>query len=829
MKLKFSFLVFLISLTLFSLKAQTIDLWGMTSEGGTSNLGTVFSIDTDGNHTIKHKFQDEDMGRGSYSNQLCEASNGKLYGLASSGGLNNGGVLFEYDFTDNTYTKKIDFNNETGINPYRSSLIQAANAWLYGTINGYNSSSIFKFDITTNAYHKIWFQGYSPRGTLFEASDGNLYGIANKLDGYHDVLFRFNLQTEIFTEVHEFIEGESEIYPNTDGLVESSDGKLYGLIRNGGVNDCGILYEYNIQSDTLIYKSSFEETTTGKRPIGKLILSDHQTLYGLTSFKGLNDKGLVFEFDFINNLFSVIHNFEVEDGANFESGNSLVLYNNKLVGEMLSNGIYEIDLNDNSFSIKHNFDGLMDGRYPEGSLVLASNGDFFGMTNNGGEYDGGTIFSYNSNTENYSKKIDLHRNINGKKPFGGLIQASNGKVYGLTPHGGYDDSGVLFEYDNTSGEYTKKLNIFLEKEGPANRPYGQRPWGTLFEASNHKLYGTTEDGGSYDMTGRGSILNYDIENDTISIDHFFTNQEGIRPLGNLIETEDGKLWGMTNNGGSFYQDDYESPGYGVLFEYDFMTGVYTKKADLRSNPYGSLLHASNNRLYGMTSKGGNNGGGQLFEYNIEEEQYSEIYNFNSNTGKNPKGSLIQAANQKLYGLTIYGGDNNLGVIFEYDIELDEYTKIHDFDGINGSEPMGSLLQASNGKLYGMTSEGGTHDDGVVFEFDITDNEFVKIFDFDSINGKRPLYSALIEFNPVIGIEELSEAQIIKVFPNPTRGLVFVQAIGLQEIQIYSISGQLVKTINTNNEFMSFSLKEKGVYMIRVSTKSSVTNHKVVVE
>ena len=68
---------------------------------------------------------------------------------------------------------------------------------------------------------------------------------------------------------------------------------------------------------------------------------------------------------------------------------------------------------------------------------------------------------------------------------------------------------------------------------------------------------------------------------------------------------------------------------------------------------------------------------------------------------------MQASNGKLYGLTEFGGTNNLGVLFEYDISTSTYTKKIDFDGANhGSEPKGTLLEASNGKFYGTTTKGG---------------------------------------------------------------------------------------------------------------------------
>ena len=55
-------------------------------------------------------------------------------------------------------------------------------------------------------------------------------------------------------------------------------------------------------------------------------------------------------------------------------------------------------------------------------------------------------------------------------------------------------------------------------------------------------------------------------------------------------------------------------------------------------------------------------------------------------------------------MTVQGGTNDGGVIFSFDPSSFTYTTLKDFDGTNGANPYGSLIQASDGKLYGMTRE-----------------------------------------------------------------------------------------------------------------------------
>ena len=78
---------------------------------------------------------------------------------------------------------------------------------------------------------------------------------------------------------------------------------------------------------------------------------------------------------------------------------------------------------------------------------------------------------------------------------------------------------------------------------------------------------------------------------------------------------------------------------------------------------------------------------------------------------------MQARDGKLYGMTVRWGESSFGVIFSFDPSSSTYTKLKDFDYTNGANPYGSLIQANDGKLYGMTYGGGSNGYGVIFSFD----------------------------------------------------------------------------------------------------------------
>jgi uncharacterized repeat protein (TIGR03803 family) len=99
---------------------------------------------------------------------------------------------------------------------------------------------------------------------------------------------------------------------------------------------------------------------------------------------------------------------------------------------------------------------------------------------------------------------------------------------------------------------------------------------------------------------------------------------------------------------------------------------------------------------------------------------------------------MQASNGKLYGMTSGGGIGAGGVIFSFDLSSSIYKKLQDF-GINktGSGVTGSLLYARNRKLYGMTTMGGSMGRGVIFSFDPFTYTYKKLKDFDNTNGANP--------------------------------------------------------------------------------------------
>src|ERR1035437_2435439 len=146
------------------------------------------------------------------------------------------------------------------------------------------------------------------------------------------------------------------------------------------------------------------------------------------------------------------------------------------------------------------------------------------------------------------------------------------------------------------------------------------------------------------------------------------------------------------------------------------------------------------QLWGMTGLGGANDLGVIYSVNLDGSNYQVRYSFESNNGSHPNGGLIKATNGKLYGLTPFGGTNDMGVIFSFDTTTGTYTKLYDFNLTDGGYPLGSLVEAANGNLYGMTNQGGAGGYGVVFRFVPGTNTYFHVFDFNGGDGGYPYNS-----------------------------------------------------------------------------------------
>jgi uncharacterized repeat protein (TIGR03803 family) len=640
-------------------------------------------------------------------------------------------------------------------------------------------------------------------GTRVAAQCSELYGITFGGGEYGGgTLFKTDGNGDHLKTVHSFFRYE--------GLPQSlckSGGKFYGLITGQelyfqGTGSTGGIYEYNPVLGTYVRRFKITDAEMGAGLSGAMTEGSNGILYGMMQKGGSHRAGVIFGWVPATNEYSKKIDFDGTETGAYPKGSLLKANNGKYYGaasggQYESGVIFEWDADSNKYKKLFDFNG-QNGSQPCGSLMQADNGKLYGMTTFGGEYEKGVIYELDPATGCFTKKIDFSGADNGESPRGSLIQASNGKLYGLTPYGGANGhfegewgwitDGVLFEWDPNTNILKKKFDF---KFG-AN---GYQPDGTLLNACGDKLYGRTSYGGG--PNNRGVIFEFDLTTDSMTqklefdfykldamivtdsctilgvtykdkgisgafvewdpLSNTFTDkltflmaENGVLPVGHLIAAENKKIYGMTGSGGKYNR--------GLLFEWNPASGAYSKKYDFEGSdsggsPGGSLVQTSNGKLYGMAHDGGEYGKGVLFEWDPVTGVYTKKVDFNGgDMGGYPNGTLIQAQNGKLYGMTPSGGEpdewgQTKGVLFEWDPVTGIFSKKVNFNGAEkGSNPSPSLTEATNGKLYGVTRTGGRNNAGVLFEWDPDQDLFTKNLDFSRDSGLAPFGSLILAKN-----------------------------------------------------------------------------------
>lgn len=374
------------------------------------------------------------------------------------------------------------------------------------------------------------------------------------------------------------------------------------------------------------------------------------------------------------------------------------------------------------YTIIHHFSGATaNGKNPYGSLIEASNGLFYGSTGLGGSNATGVIYSANG-SGGYGVITSLPSNCTNNR--GNLLEVSNGLFYALSIGTVITNYGTIYSC-NTSGS----IGIVYQFSGTTDGAY---PYGSLIKASNGLLYGTTNQGGTFNY---GTIFSCTTSGN-FGVIHNFTGSGGSASNSSLLEASNGIFYGTTSAGGlNGFGTVYScntSGNFGVLHNFTYSGGGY---------PYAALIESSNGLLYGTTRLGnGISDEGLVFKI-TKDGSYTIIHKFSGattyNDGAQPRNTLLEASDGNIYGMTSEGGILNGGTIFKI-TPTDGYEILHHFSGTtygDGAYPWSEpLLESSDGNIYGTTYFGGiTNDIGIIFKLQFPLSKIN--FDFDLTNSE----------------------------------------------------------------------------------------------
>jgi uncharacterized repeat protein (TIGR03803 family) len=670
--------------------------YGTTSSGGSGGYGTVFKISADGELTTLHAFAGGSEGA-SPSAGLVQGSDGLFYGTTSSGGTNNQGTVFAVS-TGGTLSTLYSFSGRADGGTPCGELVEGSDGCFYGTTSSGGTNvwggwgTVLKItrggDLTTlHQFSGSNGDGETPMAGLVRGSDGCFYGTtsAGGTSGGTNcfgTVFKITSEGQL-TYLHRFT-GDDGAAPLAR-LAQGRDGCFYGTTSAGGlyVQDASGDWEswgtvFKISPGgvlTTLYR--FNNGGDSANPQASLAQGSDGYLYGTTS------------------------------GAGSAWGTGLAGTGAGTVFRVSTNG---------GLTTLYSFFCRNYGGYPY-QLVQGSDGYLYGTANWGGTNgaDAGTVFRL----DDYGNLTSLHSfgvGADGSAPPDGLVQGKDGCFYGTTSAGGTNGCGTVFKI--TADGVLATLWSFAGGSG------GGSPMAGLVQGSDGYLYGTTMYGAnSSSVPGldqpAGTVFKLST-NGALTVLHQFPcvdPSDGAYPCARLIQGRDGCFYGTTLWGGCY--TDTGNIGYGTVFKITAggtlsILHNFTGGND-GSSPKAALVQGTDGYLYGTTSDDLCGGPGTVFKIGTGGG-FTTLYSFTGGDDGACPGRLVLASDGHLYGTTSQCGEYSAGTLFELG-SGGGLTTLCSFTGLCAGEAPYGLMQSSDGDFYGLTA-GGNGGAGTVFRLTI---------------------------------------------------------------------------------------------------------------
>lgn len=355
--------------------------------------------------------------------------------------------------------------------------------------------------------------------------------------------------------------------------------------------------------------------------------------------------------------------------------------------------------------------------YSYGGIIQGADGDFYGTASAGGANGNGTVFRVTpAGVGSTVYSFGPNGSGDGSFPQNGLVQGSDGTLYGTTTYGGTTKNGTVFK---VSPQGVESVLVSFAGGSDGSNPYA----GVVLDAAGN-LYGTTYFGGAH---GSGTVFKVTPQGNKTVLWSFAGQPDGGGPDANLVLGKDGNFYGTTQGGGT--------AGEGAAFRITpagSLTILHSFGATAVDgfNPDGGLIQGSNGNFYGTTTSGGTAGGfygGTAYEM-TPSGTVTILHSFSNTTtptgqvdGSNPEGPLLVDGNGNLYGTTYDGGKYSSGIFFKItpagkEIILYTNSRAGIIPGCtDGNFIQSGLILATDGSLYGSATSGGANGTGVIYK------------------------------------------------------------------------------------------------------------------
>jgi uncharacterized repeat protein (TIGR03803 family) len=714
------------------------DFWGTTKSGGTTGLGTVFKITPWGELTTVAAFNGTNGGNPVAG--LVQDGNGNFYGTTYNGGTNNAGTVFKLT-PDGVLASLYSFSGGAdGSNSY-GGLLLGSDGNFYGTTEGggtYSDGTIFRISAAGSFATLAAFDGYqgaSPEAAPTQGADGNFYG-TTQYGGANNVgaVYRFSINSPL----------QITTQPENQ-LAYLGDTVLFGVATYGGLP---VSYQWRFNGTNLTDGGNIAGSHARTLTLTNATIADvgFYSVVAANTYGAVTSAPALLQIEvsppFITTqpvsqtalagdtvLFSVEADGDMpfayqwqKNGTNLTDGGNIA---GSLTGSLMLSGVtandggtYSVLVSDDLYWVEssdalltvvpvvqpgftlstlRSFTGGSDGANLNG-LVQGTNGYLYGTAQGGGTSGYGTVFRMATNGS-FSTLVQFNQ-VNGALPYAGLVQGKDGNFYGTTLAGGPGYSGSIFKM-TPAGSI---VNLYSFTGGSD----GQYPVAGLIQGTDGNFYGITYYGGAF---GYGNVFRMAPNGTLTSLYSFTGGNDGMNPWAGLVQGTDGNFYGTTESGGA--------NGFGAAFRLTTNGTLATLVGfglTNGANPMGNLVQGADGSFYGTTENGGTNGDGTVFKM-ATNGALTTLFQFDGDNGAYPSAGLTWGTDGCFYGTTYEDGLGGYGTVFRI-TSNGTLTTLVWFNWSNGANPEAPLIQAADGSFYGTTKNGGASGSGTVFRFTV---------------------------------------------------------------------------------------------------------------
>jgi len=373
-----------------------------------------------------------------------------------------------------TYTVVHNFAGTDGCCAnYPSMMAQGEDGNIYGTTTSDGSGgygTVFKMTpggAFTTLHSFSFSDGAGPQGGISLALDGNFYGTTYQGGGTsHGTIFKIT-PGGTFTSLYSFSGTTDGAYPRIPPVM-AQDGNLYGVT---GDDTNAVLYKL---SSAGVFSVVGTLVTQSYSP---LLLGIDGNLYGTTLGGGTYNSGTVFQFSPSSKTIKTLYSFHTEwsptgplvqgvDGAFYGTTSNGGTGDGGCVFRVTTAGVYKALYIFTS-------SGTTDGRYPESGVVQGTDGFLYGVASDGGSFGLGTLFKVSTAGTGFQTLYNF-QTPTGDTPDSALLLHTNGTLYGQTFHGGTKTAyGTVFSFTNKLKPFTEPLVLHSAKVGASVSLLGQ--------------------------------------------------------------------------------------------------------------------------------------------------------------------------------------------------------------------------------------------------------------------------------------------------------------------------------------------------------------------